>query len=136
VEPERRSVHHGLAPFENLGDQLRYGGDMALAGVDRSISRRRVQRILRTVHAYLPALEPSETLQVWAGLRPCTPDSLPFLGRAPAYDNVLMAAGHGHNGMGLAPVGGQLIAQILEGSQPVMDAAPFRLDRYTTGETR
>ncbi|HEV2887494.1 MAG TPA: FAD-binding oxidoreductase, partial [Jatrophihabitans sp.] len=84
-----------------------------------------------TVHAHLPALEPTEMLQVWAGLRPCTPDSLPFIGRAPAFDNVTVAAGHGHNGMGLTPVGGQLVAQLLDGATPAMDLAPFRLDRYS-----
>ena len=123
----------GTVAVRPSGGELRYGGDMVLAGADRSISRRRVERMLRTVRAHLPALEPTETLQVWAGLRPCTPDSLPFLGRAPTYDNVTVAAGHGHNGMGLAPVGGQLISQIVEGSPPAMDVAPFRLDRYTGG---
>ena len=117
-----------VRPFQ---DQLRYGGDMVLTGMDSSISRRRVARVLRTVHAHLPAMERTEVLQVWAGLRPCTPDSLPFIGRAPSYDNVTVAAGHGHNGMGLTPVGGLLVAQLLEGSTPAMDLAPFRLDRYS-----
>lgn len=126
----------GTVAVRPLGDELRFGADMTLAGASRSISRRRIQRIQRTVRAHLPALERTPTLRVWAGLRPCTPDSLPFLGRASAYGNVLVAAGHGHNGMGLAPAGGQLIAQILEGSPPVMDVAPFRLDRYTAGGSR
>ena len=117
-----------VRPFE---DQLRYGGDMVLAGMNTSISRRRVERVLRTVHAHLPAMPRTDTMQVWAGLRPCTPDSLPFIGRAPAFDNVTIAAGHGHNGMGLTPAGGQLVAELLDGSAPSMDLAPFRLDRYT-----
>ncbi|PZS25752.1 MAG: FAD-dependent oxidoreductase, partial [Pseudonocardiales bacterium] len=121
----------GTVALRPLGDQLRFGGDMALAGVDRSISRRRLDRLGRTVRSYLPALEPTETLETWAGLRPCTPDSLPFLGRAPGYDNVSIAAGHGHSGVGLAPVSGQLIAQLLCGHPTAMDAAPFRVDRYT-----
>jgi D-amino-acid dehydrogenase len=121
----------GTVAVRPFGDQLRYGGDMVLSGMDTSISRRRVDRVLRTVHAHLPALERTELLQVWAGLRPCTPDSLPFIGRVPAYDNVTVATGHGHNGMGLTPVGGLLIAQLLEGSTPAMDLAPFRLDRYS-----
>jgi D-amino-acid dehydrogenase len=123
----------GTVAVRPFGNQLRYGGDMVLAGMDTSISRRRVTRVLNTVHAHLPALDRTEMLQVWAGLRPCTPDSLPFIGRAPAYDNVTVAAGHGHNGMGLTPVGGQLVAQLLEGSTPAMDLAPFRLDRYSGG---
>jgi D-amino-acid dehydrogenase len=121
----------GTVAVRPFSDQLRYGGDMVLAGLDNSVSRRRVARVLRTVHAHLPALDRTEVLQVWTGLRPCTPDSLPFIGRAPAYDNVTVAAGHGHNGMGLTPVGGQLVAQLLDGATPVMDLAPFRLDRYS-----
>jgi D-amino-acid dehydrogenase len=121
----------GTVAVRPFSDQLRYGGDMVLAGLDNSVSRRRVARVLRTVRDHLPALDRTEVLQVWTGLRPCTPDSLPFIGRAPAYDNVTVAAGHGHNGMGLTPVGGQLVAQLLEGSTPVMDLAPFRLDRYS-----
>jgi D-amino-acid dehydrogenase len=112
---------------------LRFAGDLALSGVDRSVSRRRVKRLLRTVHAYLPELDFGEPDEVWTGLRPCTPDSLPFLGRAPAYDNVTIAAGHGHNGMGLAPIAGRLVAQIVEGSRPDLDVTPFRVDRYGSG---
>jgi D-amino-acid dehydrogenase len=117
-----------VRPFD---DELRYGGDMVLAGMNTTISRRRVARVLRTVHEHLPAMQRTETVQVWSGLRPCTPDSLPFIGRAPAYANVTVAAGHGHNGMGLTPVGGLLVAQLLDGSPPAMDLAPFRLDRYS-----
>jgi D-amino-acid dehydrogenase len=121
----------GTVAVRAFGDHLRYGGDMVLAGMDSSISRRRVARVLRTVHSHLPALERTETLQMWTGLRPCTPDSLPLIGRAPAYDNVTVAAGHGHNGMSLTPAGGQLVAQLIDGSTPAMGLAPFRLDRYS-----
>ena len=126
----------GTVAVRPFSDQLRYGGDMVLAGMDSSISRRRVERVLRTVHAHLPAMPRTDTMQVWAGLRPCTPDSLPFIGRAPAFDNVTVAAGHGHNGMGLTPAGGQLVAELLDGGPPSMDLAPFRLDRYTGSRSR
>ena len=67
-------------------------------------------------------------------MRPCTPDSLPFLGRAESYRNLSVACGHGYIGMGLAPVGGRLIAQIVTGQQPDMDLAPFRVGRYRSRE--
>jgi D-amino-acid dehydrogenase len=126
-------LSEGTVAVRPLGERLRFAGDMALSGVDRSVSRRRVKRLLRTVHAYLPELDLSEPVEVWTGLRPCTPDSLPFLGRASAYDNVTIAAGHGHNGMGLAPIAGRLVAQIVEGSRPDLDVTPFRVDRYGSG---
>jgi len=123
-------LSEGKVALMPLGDRLRFGGTLELSGLDSAVSRRRVNGILRTVQAYLPRLEHTETLEVWSGLRPCTPDSLPFIGRPEPYRNLSVACGHGHLGMGLAPVGGRLIAQILAGEQPDMDLAPFRIGRY------
>jgi len=113
-----------------LGDRLRFAGALQLSGFDRTVSRRRVDAIRHTVRAYLPRLEHTEILQTWTGFRPCTPDSLPFLGRAEPYRNLTVCCGHGHIGMGLAPASGELVAQIVTGQRPDTDVAPFRVDRY------
>ncbi len=123
----------GRVALTPLGTLLRFGGTLELSGMDSAVSRRRVDGILRTVQAYLPRLEKTETLEVWSGFRPCTPDSLPFLGRSERYRNVSIACGHGHIGMGLAPVSGRLIAQVVAGEQPDVDLAPFRIGRYGGG---
>jgi D-amino-acid dehydrogenase len=116
-----------IAPF---GDRLRIGGTLELSGLDRAISQRRVDGIRRTVRAYLPAMESAETLEVWSGLRPCTPDGLPFVGRAPAYRNLTICCGHGHIGLGLAPATGKLTAQIIAGEQPDCELTRLRVGRY------
>jgi D-amino-acid dehydrogenase len=126
----------GTVAVRPCDDELRYAADLTLTGMDTSIARRRVARVLRTVHEHLPAMRRTETVQTWAGLRPCTPDSLPYLGRAPSFDNVTVATGHGHSGMGLAPASGQLVAQLLDGSAPASELAPFRLDRYAAAPPR
>lgn len=113
-----------------VGDRLRFGGTLELSGPNSAVSRQRVEGILRTVRRYLPQLGHAEPLETWSGLRPCTPDSLPYLGRAPRYHNVSIATGHGHIGMGLAPAGGRLIAQLIAGEQPDMDLSPFRVARH------
>ncbi len=123
-------LSEGKVAISPLGDRLRFGGTLELSGMDGIVSRRRVDGILRTVQAYLPRLENTEILETWSGFRPCTPDSLPFMGRAEAYRNLSIACGHGHIGLGLAPAGGKLIAQIVAGEQPDVDVAPFRIDRY------
>jgi D-amino-acid dehydrogenase len=125
-------LSEGKVAVVPLGDRLRFGGTLELAGLDSAVSRRRVDGILRTVHAYLPGLgQPgTEILETWAGFRPCTPDSLPFLGRAEPYRNLSVACGHGYIGMGLAPAGGRLIAQIIAGQRPDMELAPFLVSRY------
>ncbi|MFB9677182.1 NAD(P)/FAD-dependent oxidoreductase [Streptosporangium vulgare] len=120
----------GKVALVPLGDRLRFGGTLELAGLDATISRRRVDGVLRTVHTYLPELERTEILETWSGFRPCSPDGLPYLGRAAPYRNLSVACGHGHIGMGLAPVSGRLIAQLVAGERPEMDLAPLRPDRY------
>ncbi|MEO6703502.1 MAG: FAD-dependent oxidoreductase [Jatrophihabitantaceae bacterium] len=133
----RGPVHlvEGTVAVRALGDRLRFAGDLTLAGMSRSISRRRVARLVRTVREHLPSLTWDPKPQVWVGLRPCTPDSLPLIGRAPGWRNLSIAAGHGHNGMGLAPVAGQLLAQLLDGKPTAMDASPLRVGRYSIGSS-
>jgi D-amino-acid dehydrogenase len=129
-------LSEGKVAISPLGDRLRFGGTLELSGMDGVVSRRRVDGIMRTVRAYLPRLERTEVLETWSGLRPCTPDSLPFLGRARPYRNLCIASGHGHIGLGLAPAGGKLIAQIVAGERPDVDVAPFRVDRYARRTAR
>jgi D-amino-acid dehydrogenase len=122
-------LSEGTVAIRPLGDRLRFAGSLELSG-DRSISQRRVERMLRTVRSCLPAVEIPAARDVWVGLRPSAPDSLPFLGRAARYANVSVAAGHGHVGMGLAPAGGEMIAQIITGQTTALDITPFRVDRF------
>jgi D-amino-acid dehydrogenase len=127
----------GTVAVRPLGDRLRFGGDLSLAGWNPAVSRRRVDRMLATVRAHLPALDWTEP-DVWSGFRPCTPDSLPLLGRAPGYANLTIATGHGHNGMALAPAAGELVARLLTGESSqnqdgTVDASLFDVHRYGTG---
>jgi D-amino-acid dehydrogenase len=121
----------GSVAVSPSGDRLRFGGVLEMSGLDQAISPGRADGLRRTVRAYLPGLTSTETVETWTGLRPCTPDNLPFLGRAEPYRNVFVAAGHGQMGMGLAPVGGKLITQLMAGQPPDLDLAPFRLGRFS-----
>ncbi len=114
-----------------MGDVLRLAGTLELAGLDFSINRRRVAAIQRAAGAYLPrGLENMELLEIWRGLRPCTPDGLPLIGRARKFDNLFLAAGHAMLGMSLGPATGQLVAQMVCGQKPEIDPHPFRPERF------
>jgi D-amino-acid dehydrogenase len=120
----------GRVAVTPLGDQLRFAGVMEFSGMNPAVSSRRVAGVRSIVRAYLPRMTSTETVETWTGLRPCAPDSFPFLGRAEPYRNLYIAAGHGQMGMGLAPAGGELVAQVIAGEQPDLDLAPFRIDRF------
>lgn len=115
-----------------MGDMLRFGGTLELAGLDLSINKRRVAAILNAVPRYLPDLKPSRMkhVETWRGLRPCTPDGLPFLGRSPTYENLTVAAGHAMIGISLGPVTGKLVSQVVTRQTPSIDIEPLRVDRF------
>ena len=113
-------------------DHLRFAGTLELAGMDLSVNEVRVAALMRTVPEYLPELDPSglELVEVWRGLRPCTPDGLPYLGRAPGFENLTVAAGHAMIGISLGPVTGRLVADLVEGRDPGVDLSLTAVARY------
>ena len=118
-----------LTPMENM---LRFAGTLELAGFDLSINLPRVQAILKAVSAYLPDINPDalELIEVWRGLRPCSPDGLPYIGRLPRYDNVIIATGHGMLGISLAPVTGKLVSQLSAQQIPTIDMTALSVERF------
>jgi D-amino-acid dehydrogenase len=66
----------------------------------------------------------------WFGTRPCLPDMKPVLGRAPRHRGLWMHFGHGHQGFTLGPVTARIIAELMSGETPTVDASPYRPDRF------
>ncbi len=112
------------------GPTLRFAGTLELAGMDFSINQRRVNAIRRAARDYLVDLEETETLEIWCGLRPCTPDGLPIIGRTRAFENLIVASGHAMLGMSLGPVTGKLVMQLARDDEPLMDLRPLRVERF------
>ena len=104
-----------------MGDLLRFGGTLELAGMDLSVNQRRVEALRRAASRYIVGTEDLELLEIWRGLRPCTPDGLPLLGRSGRLANLIVAAGHAMVGMSLGPVTGKIVAQLASGAAPLTD---------------
>lgn len=68
--------------------------------------------------------------QPWKGARPCMPDMKPVIGPAPGKEGLWLAFGHGHQGFTLGPATGELLAQMMDGEEPAVAMAPFRVDRF------
>ena len=66
----------------------------------------------------------------WMGARPCTPDMKPIIGRAPRHPNLWFAFGHAHHGLTLGAVTGRLLAELMTGETPFLDAEPFSARRF------
>lgn len=115
-----------------MNGALRIGGTMEIAGMDERISPRRVRGIVQALPRYYPRFRPEHFagIEPWCGLRPCSPDGLPYLGRTRAAENLIVATGHAMMGLSLAPVTGELAGQIVDGEPPRFDLSLLSPDRF------
>ena len=115
-----------------MAGALRFAGTMEIAGLNEEINPVRVRGIVAAATKYYPELEPSDFdgIAPWRGLRPCSPDGMPYIGRTANCANLSIATGHAMMGMSLGPVTGKLIAEILAGENPQLDMAQLSPDRY------
>jgi len=115
-----------------MGKSMRFGGTMEISGTSSTISPRRVQGIIRAACSYFPEFQANhfDHIQPWFGLRPCSPDGLPYLGKTKAANNLTIATGHAMMGLSLAPVTAQITAKIIDNEDPCFDLSLLSPDRF------
>jgi D-amino-acid dehydrogenase len=116
-----------------MGSTLRFGGTMEITGIDHSINMRRVQGIVEAIPTYYPDLKvkvPGKE-EVWHGLRPCSPDGLPYIGRSGKIFNLLIATGHSMMGLSLGPGTGKLITELVERKKTSIGITAFDPERFS-----
>ncbi|MBU7439508.1 NAD(P)/FAD-dependent oxidoreductase [Paraburkholderia fungorum] len=123
VDTERGYV---VAPMEG---RLRLTTGVEIARRDApptGIQLARAESVARPVFGLGRRLDDSP----WIGLRPCTPDMRPVIGRAPRHRGLWFAFGHNHHGLTIGPVTGRLLAEMMTGATPCADPYPFRPERF------
>jgi len=111
-------------------DSVRLAGTLELVNMDESITRRRVDAIVRGAREFLNVPAKPKVIELWRGLRPCTPDGVPVIGRPEGLDNLVIATGHQMLGLLSAPGTARLVADLITGGDPVFDPWPFRPSRF------
>ena len=109
----------------------RFAGTMEIAGINNKINPVRVNAIANAAQNYYKNLEISEQEKSEAqyGLRPCSPDGLPLIGKSSKCTNLTIAAGHAMMGWSLGPATGKLVSEIISNKKTSLDVAPFHPDR-------
>jgi glycine oxidase len=129
-ETVRRIVKHPGAYFvPRVDGRVLVGATMERADFDKTPTLWALRSLANAAAYLLPPLDGAEVERQWAGLRPGTPDGLPYLGRAPDYPNLFVATGHYRNGVVLAPATAEVMARLMVGHAPGIDLAPFAVDR-------
>lgn len=115
-----------------MGSSLRFGGTMEITGLNHAIHLNRVRGIVEAIPRYYPEMQVSmpKTEEIWHGLRPCSPDGLPYIGRLTSLPNVIVATGHAMMGLSLAPGTGKLVTELMNEEQPTVSLAAFAPERF------
>jgi D-amino-acid dehydrogenase len=115
-----------------MAGTLRFGGTMEIAGLNEDINPVRVRGIIKAVPKYYPEFrsEDFQGISPWRGLRPVSPDGMPYLGRTRRHRNLVIATGHAMMGLSLAPITGLLTSEILSGEKPSIDIGLLDPDRF------
>ena len=113
-------------------DAYRLGSTMEFSGYDHRLNRVRLDALERGAAEYLHEPVGPVRREEWCGWRPMTWDDLPLIGRAPGYNNLWLAAGHGMMGVGMSAGTGRLIADMMQGRAPPIDPAPYSPARFAT----
>jgi D-amino-acid dehydrogenase len=109
----------------------RFAGTMELGGINHKINKIRVNSIANAVTDYYPDIKVSteEKENAACGLRPCSPDGLPYIGKSLKWKNLTIATGHAMMGWSLGPATGKLVAEIIANEKPSLDLSPFHPER-------
>lgn len=115
-----------------MGRTLRFGGTMEISGINSQIRPERVQQIIESAISYFPRLRISDFdgVKPWCGLRPVSPDGLPYIGRFGRIPNLIAACGHAMLGLTLAPVTGQMVAEIVSAKVRHFSSNALSPDRF------
>ncbi len=134
--PFRRVLHHGPRYLVPRPDgRMLVGSTEEDAGFDKRTTVSGIGGLMEFARKLVPSLETAAVERTWAGLRPGTPDRIPYLGPVPGKQNLYVAAGHFRGGLQMSPGTARLLRQCLLGQPPDIPLEPFRCERTPSDET-
>jgi D-amino-acid dehydrogenase len=109
----------------------RFAGTMEFSGNNNVVRKERVLAIANGAHSFYPDLEinSTEIESAKTGLRPVSPDGLPYIGKSASIKNLTIATGHAMMGWSLGPATGKLVSELINDKKTSMNIAAFSLER-------
>ncbi|RYY68379.1 MAG: FAD-dependent oxidoreductase [Chitinophagaceae bacterium] len=122
----------GRCAITPWGHKLRIGGTMELSGINNKVLVKRMQGIYDSAKAFYPGLkiEMPAADKIWNGLRPVTPDGLPYIAKTNEYNNVIVAGGHAMLGISQGTGTGLVVSQLVADKKTEIDLSAFNLNRF------
>ena len=119
--------HHYLVPRRD--GRILVGSTLEDTGFEKSTTAAARDGLLQAALEMVPALAHSPVEHHWAGLRPGSPQGVPYIGEHPGISGLFVCSGHFRNGIVLGPASARLAVDLMLEREPVVDPTPFRLSR-------
>lgn len=127
--PIKKTIYtHECYIVPKAGGRLLVGATMKQQGFDNRVTVDGLRYLTEKAIQLLPCLASESLEKSWASLRPTTPDGLPYIGRLPGYQGLIVAAGHFRNGILLSPITGELVSQLI-----LDEELSYPLDAFSPG---
>jgi glycine oxidase len=120
--------NHYLIP--RLDGLILAGSTLEYAGFDKETTRGARVELKRAATSLVPALSACELVRQWAGLRPGSPDGIPYIGEHPGIQGLFVNAGHFRNGVVMAPASVHLLLELMQKQSGFTDSSPYAIDKY------
>ncbi len=122
---------NGLYLVPKLDNTIYVGATVESVGFDKRNTAGGLHWLLSSAIQLIPKLEDAALANIWAGLRPMSRDSYPILGKAPGWENVILATGHGAGGFELSAITGKTIAELMTTGQTPELIRLFGIERFS-----
>jgi glycine oxidase len=101
------------------------GSTLERVGFDKTPTAEALASLKASAETLLPGLAEAQVIGQWAGLRPGSPEGVPFIGEVPEFPGLWLNCGHYRNGLVLAPASCRLLVDLMLGREPIVDPAPY-----------
>lgn len=122
-------MDHGIYLIPRADGSVVVGSTVEHAGFDKHTTAEAQAHLHRSALALWPNLAHAQIAQQWAGLRPGTPDELPFLGAHPTVEGLFVATGFYRNGLAIAPAAAEAMSALIQAQPSAFDVNAFQLNR-------
>ena len=119
-------MNNGRYLIQRKDGHILCGSTLEETGFEKATTSGAREALMLTAGRLLPALAGQEPVAQWAGLRPGSPNGIPFIGRVPGICNLWVNTGHFRNGLVLAPASARLMADLVLQRAPLLDPAPYQ----------
>ena len=119
-------LYKGRYLIPRADGRILVGSTMEELGFDKTPTEAAARELRAAAEEIVPSLKGCPMIGHWAGLRPGSPDGVPFIGRHPDVEGLYLNVGHFRNGLCTAPASARLLADLMLGREPILDPAPYQ----------